>query len=1097
MAKTPQNSRSSLGDLSIECFLTERSFWYPNFIESSAWIDYSPFAFWLMGAVRPRNFVELGTHRGYSFFAFCQTVKAMGLDTQCYAVDTWDGDVHAGFYGEEIFENVSTHLEKNYAEIARMVRSTFDGALSEFPDGSIDLLHIDGRHFYDDVKHDFESWCPKLSPRAVVLFHDTNVTERDFGVIRLWGELQEQGYPSFEFGHGRGLGVLGYGPELPPDLDAFFKASRDENVANAVREAYSRLGGAIRADRANAMEIKRLREQERRPRGSRQTSSPGLKDKRKKREPKLRKSKSTLSREITKPFRKLRRRLVGPPSKHASSGWLEVIKSRVNIAVGLTRPHDEAWASAREAAKDASRMRDWKAAAQRWQALLDDFPHQASGKTFVRLAQAQRELAELAEAEATISRGTAIFPRHPRLILETAECAISRKDWEKAVALFESIAEKKLSLPTVSKGIVGALFRMLEAGQAELVSNYHTRAKPRLEQRYSLALDGILLLRSGNWAGAQEVWAQYWNKAVAGDFVVARSSIPIFNDMSRQNRFATLKPKNMRPYGALRQSICVYTALFGDYDALRPPAYLPEGIDFVCFSDRPRQVSGWKVIICDPGMGSPTLNNRRLKILPFDELSDYDASLYVDANTLFLGDPMLLCQRWLEGSSFAAWSHPERDDLYSECEAVLASCRHEPSAVIELYRKLKEESYPPHDGLVEASFLWRVHDREEVKEFCQKWWATLQAFPKRDQLCFPYAIRETGISFDVFPRKLGTARANMFFVKLPHVESPIENLRRIEASQGKTDHEVESKERHGAPTAKLSRVSAISDLVFVYHAKHQDVASTVMRSKQLCEIARRSLNAPWNAHYVSDEQLHEIKNSVVILSKGYCQEALPETIEQARRRDNIVCADYVDAPVDTEIASTIDLMISSSVGQYESLLKGNYKSTLITHHVDPGIADITAQTDYLSFGYYGEMANVKHAADLMGHVDFCHLNTKTTGPVWIDRLRHANVHYAVRQPRAIDGFKPFLKGFTAAHCGANILVNRQEGDAVHYLTTDYPYLLEDTSLKSVLGMIEKIRESFGSREWFEGLEIMKSVRVRSSDEQVGREISALLELVVG
>ena len=145
----------------------------------------------------------------------------MGLDTQCYAVDTWDRDVHAGFYGEEIFENVSTHLEKNYAEIARMVRSTFDGALSEFPDGSIDLLHIDGRHFYDDVKHDFESWCPKLSPRAVVLFHDTNVTERDFGVIRLYSELQGR-YPSFEFDHGRGLEVLGYGPELPQEFVRLF-----------------------------------------------------------------------------------------------------------------------------------------------------------------------------------------------------------------------------------------------------------------------------------------------------------------------------------------------------------------------------------------------------------------------------------------------------------------------------------------------------------------------------------------------------------------------------------------------------------------------------------------------------------------------------------------------------------------------------------------------------------------------------------------------------------------------------------------------------------------------------------------------------------
>ena len=49
------------------------------------------------------------------------------------------------------------------------VRCTFAEALQHFPDGSVDLLHIDGRHFYEDVKEDYESWLPKLSDRAVVL----------------------------------------------------------------------------------------------------------------------------------------------------------------------------------------------------------------------------------------------------------------------------------------------------------------------------------------------------------------------------------------------------------------------------------------------------------------------------------------------------------------------------------------------------------------------------------------------------------------------------------------------------------------------------------------------------------------------------------------------------------------------------------------------------------------------------------------------------------------------------------------------------------------------------------------------------------------
>jgi hypothetical protein len=193
--------------------------------------------------MRPRSFVELGTQHGYSFFAVCQAVADFGLKTRCTAIDTWKGDEHTGTYGEEVLQAAQSALVP-YRSFATLHRSTFDEALSQFADGSIDLLHIDGRHFYEDVRHDWTSWAPKLSERGVVLFHDTRVFERGFGVHQLWREIRLK-RPSFEFFHSFGLGVFAAGTAQPERLDRFFEGARDEAIASEIRQAYARLGASL------------------------------------------------------------------------------------------------------------------------------------------------------------------------------------------------------------------------------------------------------------------------------------------------------------------------------------------------------------------------------------------------------------------------------------------------------------------------------------------------------------------------------------------------------------------------------------------------------------------------------------------------------------------------------------------------------------------------------------------------------------------------------------------------------------------------------------------------------------------------------------
>lgn len=239
----PGSVRMAWMDSSLEPFLqVERSpvLWTPSRTGAmSAWWGHVPFAHWFVTALRPRVIVELGTHNGVSFTAFCEAVQRAALDCRCYAVDTWQGDEHSGRYGEDVFADLQPFVDRRFGTFAELMRMTFEDACPYFADGSIDLLHIDGLHTYEAVKSDFDTWLPKMSDRGIVLFHDINVRERHFGVWRLWAELRER-YPSFEFLHGHGLGILATGHEIPEALQAL--RSFPDAGAQKIRAFFSQLG---------------------------------------------------------------------------------------------------------------------------------------------------------------------------------------------------------------------------------------------------------------------------------------------------------------------------------------------------------------------------------------------------------------------------------------------------------------------------------------------------------------------------------------------------------------------------------------------------------------------------------------------------------------------------------------------------------------------------------------------------------------------------------------------------------------------------------------------------------------------------------------
>lgn len=209
--------------------------------EPKGWIPHTPLAATLVRALEPKLLVELGTHSGNSYFAFCQTVDEFKISTLCYAVDTWCGDSQAGAYDESVYQHVSDYNQANYSKFSYLLRMTFNEAAAQFADESIDILHIDGLHTYDAVKQDFQTWLPKVRMGGIILFHDIYVRHNDFGVWRLWDELKATYSHTISFPHAYGLGLLVKG-EPRGNEAAFLRQLTEKSWQQFWRGLYARSG---------------------------------------------------------------------------------------------------------------------------------------------------------------------------------------------------------------------------------------------------------------------------------------------------------------------------------------------------------------------------------------------------------------------------------------------------------------------------------------------------------------------------------------------------------------------------------------------------------------------------------------------------------------------------------------------------------------------------------------------------------------------------------------------------------------------------------------------------------------------------------------
>ena len=193
----------------------------------------------------------------------------------------------------------------------------------------------------------------------------------------------------------------------------------------------------------------------------------------------------------------------------------------------------------------------------------------------------------------------------------------------------------------------------------------------------------------------------------------------------------------------------IYTVITNDYD-IPKPVKRQNGFDYIMFTDnKDLTVQGWDVRYTNKPQ-------RHLKLYPFEELKDYDASIYIDGNISIVGNMANFIGSI--NSDFTTFKHPLRNCFIQEHYECINRNKAEPDLIREQLAYNIKLGLEPNKGMYQTGVIYRRHT-DDVKAFCADWLNELKKFTHRDQLSIMTAVFNTGFK----PNGIDWRLFNKFF----------------------------------------------------------------------------------------------------------------------------------------------------------------------------------------------------------------------------------------------------------------------------------------------------------------------------------------------
>jgi hypothetical protein len=586
------------------------------------------------------------------------------------------------------------------------------------------------------------------------------------------------------------------------------------------------------------------------------------------------------------------------------------------------------------------------------------------------------------------------------------------------------------------------------------------------------------------------------------------------------------------------------------------PVAAESSADFIFLTDDSTLSSQtWKLQLIEPLLPADIARSSRFpKICAHRFLPSYDVSIYIDARVQLKVTPERILQElFLEADcDMVCLQHSYRASLLDEFFAVVSAGRDDTLRCIEQINHYYLSPHYPLGPPIWGGFLIRRHNSEQVVGAMERWFQHVLRYSGRDQLSFNFVANSLGFAHRALPLDnfeseyhvwpLGTSRPRADLPVRPDYlplglvapqaarawTAPDVRIAALERAVGKLKQQTAKLARPkttpwvalrrrvpvperlrrlkrrivgtpaGVETAVAVRKAQVRgaprrrQVAFLVGGAEDASASTTVFSSQLREIADRRADALRIDTRIAHGLDH--RDSILILSKSFLHSRRPEHLEELRSRGNVLIGCFVDHPMDPKKAKLLDSLIACSRQQHRFFLTAlpEVPSFRVNHNLDSRIEYRPCQQERFSAAYFGEPANGLFLNVLSQLVTTHRTDTRSSQIAWARALCDYNCHYVLRPPLPEGVFKPFLKGYVAAACGAIVVADADDAEAFELLGPEYPFLVNARSVAEIRETLARAADAFAGPTWFLARGMVASLRREFEPDTIADQLATVL-----